>query len=173
MKSILRNSGLLLLLIIGFCSATNAQSQRKADNDTRDWRYEIEAIGVGTQGTYLIRVWSYSKKPAVAIEQAKKNAVHGVIFKGFSGTQGVPGQKALTNNANLVEEKAEFFTPFFADGGKYMKFVGVTNDGAVDASNRLKVGKEYKIGVIVSVNVTALRQDLEAAGMIRGLNSGF
>ena len=31
---------------------------------------EIEGVSQGTQGTYLIKVWSYSKKPKVT--QAKK-----------------------------------------------------------------------------------------------------
>jgi sRNA-binding protein len=54
-----------------------------------------------------------------------------------------------------------------------MKFVSSTSDGNVDAADRIKVGKEYKIGVIVSVMKDELRKDLEAAGVIRGLASGF
>jgi len=37
----------------------------------------------------------------------------------------------------------------------------------------VKVGKEYKIGVVVSVSKDQLRKDLEAAGIIKGLSSGF
>lgn len=163
----------MFLVIIGFTLTVNGQSKKKADKATEDWRYEIDAVQTGTQGTYLVKVWSYSKKPEVAIDQAKKNAVHGIIFKGFTGTQSVPGQKPLTNNVNLEVEKEDFFRPFFADGGKYMKFVSLSNDGAVAAGDRMKVGKEYKIGVIVSVNVSALRKDLENASVIKSLNSGF
>lgn len=163
-----------LFISVLFCSmGVNAQAKRKADKDTQAWRYEIEVVQTGTQGTYLVKVWSYSKKPDVAIEQAKKNAIHGVIFKGFTGTSTVPGQKPLTNNVNLEEEKEDFFKPFFADGGKYMKFVSITNDGAVAAEDRMKIGKEYKVGVVVVVNVTALRKDLEEAGIVKALGAGF
>ncbi len=160
-------------LFLCFTINLNAQAKKKADKDTEIWRYEIEAVQTGTQGTYLIKVWSYSKKPDVAIEQAKKNAVHGIIFKGFAGTSTVPGQKALTSNANLEVEKEDFFKPFFADGGKYMKFVNVSNDGAIAAQDRMKIGKEYKVGVVVSVSVAALRKDLEDAGIVKSLSSGF
>jgi hypothetical protein len=173
MKNILKKTSLLFALIMGFTLAANAQAKKKANKDTEAWRYEIEVVQTGTQGTYLIKVWSYSKKPDVAIEQAKKNAVHGIIFKGFTGTSSVPGQKALTNNVNLEEEKSDFFKPFFADGGKYMKFVSTSNDGAVAAEDRMKIGKEYKVGVILSVNVSALRKDLEDAGIIKSLGGGF
>jgi hypothetical protein len=167
--------GLILIvsLVAMVFNNVNAQAGKKADKDTEQWRYEVEAVQTGTEGTYLVKVWSYSKKPKIAIEQAKKNAVHGVIFRGVTAKDRVPGQKPLTNNPNLEMEKQEFFDDFFADGGKYMKFVNVTGDGSVAAEDKLKVGKEYKIGVVVSVNVAGLRKDLEAAGIIRGLNSGF
>lgn len=172
MKKSIQFLSLLLIVLTSFSLSISAQN-KKADKDTRNWVYEIEPVSVGAQGSYLIKVWSYSKKPIVALEQAKKNAVHGIIFKGFTGIQGVPGQRPLTNNPNLEVEQAEFFKNFFAEGGKYMKFVNITNDGSVAAEDRLKIGKEYKIGVVVSVNVAGLRKDLEDAGMVRGLSSGF
>jgi hypothetical protein len=173
MKSKFKKTSLMGLLFLVFISAINAQSRKKAQKDTEEWRYEIEAVNVGVQGTYLIKAWTYSKKPGIAIEQAKKNAVHGVIFKGFAGKQGIPGQKPLVSNVNLEEEKVDFFKPFFKDGGKYMKFVTISNDGNVGLGDRLKVGKEYKIGVLVSVNVSELRRDLEDAGIVKGLGAGF
>ena len=54
-----------------------------------------------------------------------------------------------------------------------MKCVNVKGEGAVAAEDRVKVGKEYKIGVVVSVNVGSLRKDLETAGIIKGLGAGF
>ncbi len=172
MKSIIKLSSLLLVMVLGLSISVNAQAKKKADKDTEDFVYEIEGVSVGTQGTYLIKVWSYSKKPTVAINQAKKNAVHGVIFKGFSGKPGVPGQKALANPAIEAEKKA-FFDEFFADKGNYNRYVTESGDGSVAAEDRMKVGKKYKIGVVVSVNVSDLRKALEDAGVIKGLNSGF
>lgn len=164
----------LLIMSMFFLSiGVYAQAGKKAEKDTREWRYEIEPVQTGSTGTYLLKVWSYSKKPNVAIEQAKKNAVHGIIFRGFATRDKVEGKPALTNNPNLEMEKQEFFDDFFADGGKYLKFVNVTGDGSVASEDRLKVGKEYKIGVVVSVNVGLLRKDLETAGVIKSLGAGF
>jgi len=173
MKSKLLKNVLLAIIVLGSATTVNAQSQKKADKDTQAWRYEIECVSQGAQGSYLIKVWSYSKKPNVAIEQAKKNAVHGIIFKGFSGQGAGCTQKPLTNNSALEQEKADFFKDFFADGGKYMKFVNISGDGTVNAEDRLKIGKEYKIGVVVSVLKDNLRKDLEAAGIVKSLSSGF
>jgi hypothetical protein len=169
----LLNKILLLILVATLISVPGISQKRKADRDTREWRYEIEAVRTGVTGTYLIKVWSYSKSPDVAIEQAKKNAIHGIIFRGFAGKAGVEGKPPLVSSPDLEIEKADFFDPFFDDGGKFMKFVSLTNDGAVAAEDRFRIGKEFKIGVLISVNVGELRKDLEAAGIIRALNAGF
>lgn len=165
---------LLFLLLTSIIFGQSAHKQRKANEATEAWRYEIECASIGKDGTYLIKVWSYSKNPVIAITQAKKNAVHGVIFKGFSGGGlGCASQRPLATNPNIEEEKSDFFDVFFEAGGKYMKYVSESSDGNIDASDRVKVGKEYKIGVIVSVSKDALRKDLEAAGIIKGLTTGF
>lgn len=162
-----------LAMIIGLCISISVYPKNKADKDTEQWRYEIEAVSTGATGTYLVKVWSFSKKPALAIEQAKKNAVHGIIFKGFAGKPRVAGQKPLASDPNIEIEQEAFFNNFFAEGGKYMKFVSLSGDGSVAAEDRLKIGNEYKIGVIVSVNVALLRKDLEDAGIIKELGAGF
>ena len=80
---------LLSLLVAACCVPAFAGiSQKKANKDTNQFRYEIECAGNAIQGTYLVKVWSYSKKANVAENQCRKNAVHGVIFKGYGGGQG-------------------------------------------------------------------------------------
>jgi hypothetical protein len=158
------------LVVSGFVFG---QTKNKADKDTKIWRYEIEAVQTGVQGTYLIKVWSYSKKPDVAIDQAKKNAIHGVIFKGFASKPGVSGQKALCSDQSAEEEHQGFFNDFFQNGGRYMQFINLSTDGAVAAEDRMKIGKEYKVGVLVSVNIAALRKYLEDEKIIKSLSSGF
>jgi len=168
MNKIIQSGIIILSVMLVSCSAS-----RTAERYTQQWRYEIEPVSIGTKGSYLIKVWSYSRNQAVAAEQAKKNAVHGVVFRGFTGMNGVSAKPPLATSPNLENEKKEFFDPFFANGGRYMKYVSITNDGSIGAKDRLKVGKEYKIGLIVSVAVDELRKDLEDAGMIRPLGAGF
>jgi hypothetical protein len=164
-------SVLFISLIVS--SLSFSQASKKAEKDTRNWHYELEAISEGKEGTYVVKVWSYSKKSNVAIDQAKKNAIHGVIFQGCIGVGNISNQPPLTNNSALEFEKKDFFDEFFKDNGQYQKYVSVSTDGSVSAGDRLKVGKEYKIGVVVSIRKDLLRKDLEAAGIIKSLSSGF
>jgi hypothetical protein len=49
-----------------------------------------------------------------------------------------------------------------------------STDGAIEAGDVTKISKkEFKVGVNVSVNITLLRKDLEAAGIIKGFGSMF
>lgn len=160
---------LILLMAILVCMPLFAGSKNKANKDTEHFRYELECAGNGTQGTYLIKVWSYSRNKNVAMEQCKKNAVHGVIFKGFSGGDGCVGQRALVSKPGVEAEYKDFFAQFFSDKGEYYKYVSLTSA----PSEIVKVGKEYKVGMIVTIQKDELRKALEQAGIIRGLNSGF
>lgn len=157
-----------VFILISFLS----NAQKKDDKRTMEWRYEVECAGIGTDGTYLLKVFTYSSKKNLPMEQAKKNAVHAVLFKGFPGNKdtGCYTQKPICTNPNIEFEKREFFDTFFADGGKYMKYVFDSSDGHIDANDRMKVGKEYKTGILVSIAKDGLRKDMEAAGVIRGLS---
>lgn len=170
MKNILLFALMLIVPAVGF---SQKKKIKKANEDTAQWRYEIEALEVGTQGTCLVKVWSYSKKPEVASSQSRKNAVHGVIFKGIPAKDRIPGRKPLVQNASAEAEHADFFKNFFADGGAFMRYVTLTNNGAIEAGDVMKIGKEYKVGVNVTVNYSELRKALEDAGVIKKLGAGF
>lgn len=161
---------LLSLLAVAFIlPATAGIRQKKADKDTNQFRYEIECAGNAIQGTYLVKVWTYSKKASVAENQCRKNAVHGVIFKGYGGGQGCVSQRPMANQPGIENQYKEYFDSFFSNGGEFQKYASVM-EGTTET---VKVGREYKVGVVVSVRKDDLRKALEAAGIIKSLNSGF
>ena len=157
-------------LIASAAATTTAEAKKPADPT---WRYEIEYAKTGGNNTVVVKVWGYAKKPAAAIEQAKKDAVHGVIFKGYTSTGGSGiSQRPLAKDPAIATQFREYFAEFFADGGPYLKYVS-SIDGNTEI-RKIKGGDlKYKAGVVVTVNKDQLRSDLEAAGIIKGLASGF
>ena len=164
----------MLFLIVGV--SVNAQwKKNKANEDSKIWRYDLECEGIGKRGSKLVKVWSYSKNPKHAISRGMKNAVHGIVFKGYSGGgQGCTTFRALVPSVETEQKYAAFFDGFFADGGEYLKYVSMATDGSIAPGDRLKVSRrEYKIGVVVNVLTDALRKRLESEGITKGLASGF
>lgn len=163
---------LLVLLVapIGLAFGQK-KAKEKADAETEMFRYEVEQTTVSaTTGDLNIRVYSFSKNPNVAEEQTKKNAIHACIYKGIPACADKPGSQKRPLITNADQEKAEeYFTNFFKDGGEYMRFVVLTS-----ATPKItKIGKEYKVGVVVKVNYSELRKHLESNGILKGLASGF
>ena len=169
----IRLVNLCIFVLLSTCSIAQ-KGKRKVDSETFEWRYEVESAGVGSQGTKQIKVWTYAKDHSAAIEQAKKNAIHAIIFKGIPKTGRDNGLRPLSTETNLEFKKEEFFKSFFQDEGRFQKYVYLVNNGYIAPSDRIKISKkEYKIGVIVSVNVSGLRKYLEDEGVIKSLSSGF
>ena len=54
-----------------------------------------------------------------------------------------------------------------------MRFVQLANNGAVAPTDKIKLKKEFKIGVVVTVNRTDLRKYLEQQGILQAMNSIF
>lgn len=136
--------------------------------------YEVACMGVGTDGSKLLKIWGYGKKPDQAKLQAKLNAVHAVIFKGVTAaTGGCQGIKPIASSFSVEEENQEYFNNFFSPGGSYLNYIAVSGEGG-DEMDVVKVdNKTYKVGIIVSVMYDAVRNELEKAGIVKGLNSGF
>lgn len=154
-------------IIIGFISL----ALTTFSCSTPTYGYEMTCLGVGSEGSNLLKVYSYGKNYDKAVKQAKHDAVHGILFKGIVGSNGCANQPAMVKPQEQVANQA-FFDEFFKKG-EYLRFVNISNDGSIGATDRLKVGSMYKIGVTVSVQKDALRKYLEQAGVIKPLGVGI
>lgn len=164
---------LLMFLAAGINLMVTGQSrkERKAMYDSK-YNYEIESLGVGQDGTKLVKIWGYGKKPDDAVFEAKRNAVAAVVFRGIPGGNGAAPTPAILG-VDGYEKNMDFFDDFFKEGGMYLSFVNSTTDGMPGGSDRIKMSKGYKVGLSASVNYNALRKYLEEKGIAKKLDSGF
>lgn len=169
LKDMKKIVSMLLCVSVLFLIAGCGSGKKLAKTDAGKFQYELEGVSNGTQGSYLVKVWSYSGTKKTNIENCKKNAVHGIIFKGYAGSDNVRPQYPLAREAGVESMHADFFEKFFADGGEYSKYVTVT----IGSQEFVKVGRKYKVGLVVSVAKDQLRKALESAGVVKSLSSGF
>lgn len=169
----MKNLLFILSVLFWVGLSLNADGQTRKEKKIAgyiDSNYEVECLGVGTQGTQLLKIWGYGKKPEDAVIQAKRNAVHAVIFKGITAGQGCM-KRPLITNPGAEESHADYFKEFFSPAGRYLNFVSLSGEGVQE---RIKIdSKTYKVAINVSVMHTALRQELESAGILKQLGSGF
>lgn len=161
---------ILVMFSAAYFSGCTVQNKSKAAGYVIG-NYEIECMGTGMDGTQLVKVWGFGRKPDDAIYQARKNAIHAILFKGINA--GRPGcmTRPIVTQPGAEEMHRQYFNTFFTDGGRYLNFVSQANDGSVD---RIRIDKRnYKVGVVVSVRHSALRDELESAGIIKKLGQGF
>jgi len=160
-----------IILIPGMLNA-QTRKERKILYHSQ-YNYEIEPVGVGTDGTKVFKVWGVGKNVNEAIMKAKADAVAACIFKGLTGGAGSAPTPPIITEPNAENKYADYFETFFAVGGKYLQYIAVTTDGDPSGQDRLKLKKGYKVAIYVQVMYDALRRQLEADKIARRLDQGF
>jgi hypothetical protein len=133
-----------------------------------DVSYEVAVVGIGTDGTKLLKVWGYEKKEAEAKIEAKKNAVAACLFKGAVGTR-EQIVKAIVPDPSIADSHQAYFDKFFETGGQYLQYVALTNDAT--GKDIIKMDKGYKVGIVVSVMYDKLREEMERQGVVKKLSN--
>lgn len=131
-----------------------------------DYNYELtrEGLPAPRDANFVICwVYSYGKRADITTEVCKRNAIHGIIFKGLPSTNLGGAVPALIKNGSY-DEYADYFDRFFK-GGDYMQYIEETNKGFQDVMKLSS--KEYKVGITVKVRVNDLRKRLMKDGIIK------
>ncbi|MDY4653204.1 MAG: hypothetical protein SO402_02405 [Prevotella sp.] len=139
------------------------------------FNYELSVVQEGnaaTSGHKIFKVWSFGKKGDLTQEICMRNAIHGLLFRGLiaedMGSQG--SVAALVPDG--YESHKDYFDAFFSSGD-FLQFIQPASKGAQQAGDVVKMKKDYRVGLLVQVNLSALRKRLEKDGIIKGVRSLF
>lgn len=147
--------GLALLLLVGCAKKTTTSYYASAPTYLND-----EA-----DGSITVRAYGQGRNRSDAIEQAAKNAVRQVLFKGINVPGNVLLSKPLVTAVNAEEKYQNFFNAFFADGGAYMQFTS-TEDRRPGTNTKEKNAVQRKYATTVRVLRPQLRNYLIENGII-------
>ena len=165
----------LFVLSLILCLATFSSFAQKKGFVPYNYELSLSKENIAaTSGFKLFKIWSYGKQKELLTQDiCMRNAIHALLFKGLAasdvGTQGnFPAMCPEGYDAHK-----EHFDGFF-DSGDYRQFIQLTSRGAQQAGDVVKTAnKEWKVGLLVQVNVNALRKRLEADHVIQGVRSIF
>lgn len=127
--------------------------------------FTTECVGVPGDGTETLRTWGQGKDKNEAIDMALRNAVSDVLFKGITGGTAKCDKRPVMLEVNARERYAYYFDQFFAPKGAYTKFVTLHENRTSRIKAQSTTLQAY--GVVVSVNRSALRQQLITDGIIK------
>lgn len=135
---------------------TGCDPQRKISGN---YTFETECLGVELDGSQTVKAWGNGRNRADAIEQAYKNAVRDVIFKGISKGKQECQVKPIVFEVNAQEKYADYFNQFFKDDGVYKEYIS-TKDGSKFHTEVIKERKQAGSQETYAVIVRVLRADL-------------
>jgi hypothetical protein len=132
--------------------------------------YQTECVTIDTDGYLIIKIWDTKKGAKYKPEQARKDAIHAILFSGISGGNGCTTQPPIINKGEEQEKFKSIEEAFFARKGKWSIY---TRSSATETTLPAKLGlKNWKV-YQVSVSKNELRKFLEEQKIINSLNTGF
>ena len=120
-------------------------------------KQEIECLGVEGDGSQTLRVTGTGRNKADAVEQAKKDAVSAVIFKGIRGGLQGCNSRPLINELDARDKYAEYFDIFFLDRGEYSRYCSMEDRKL--RSNDIQTNNTFSN---YRITVRVLRSELRA-----------
>ena len=89
-----------------------------------------------------------------------KNAVRDVLFKGIKEGMDGCNMRPMITEVNARERYADYFNKFFADGGKYKRFVSLKDENKKKSREQVKSTLGTRWSVTVRVLCPKLREHL-------------
>lgn len=132
--------------------------------------YQTECVSIDSDGYMNIKIWDTKKGINYKPEQARKDAIHSLLFSGISGINGCATQPPILSKIEEQDSFKSIEKSFFSSNGKWARF---TTSSATETTLPLSLGdKNWKV-YEVKVSKNELRKYLVDLKIIKSLNNGF
>lgn len=154
------NKSFIFIYLLAFllCSLCNAQTSARVE-------FSTQCLGVEEDGSQTVRAWGFGKKKSDAIEQAKKNAVRDVLFRGIQDGMEGCNTRPIINEPNAREKHAAYFNKFFSDDGKYEKYVS-TKDEKRKSREHVESSMGTRWSVVLRIDCWKLKERMIKDGIL-------
>ena len=156
-----------IVFVTGCIALSLLSSCRAHPTSTSYYTYQTECLNVELDGSQTLRAYGMGRDRADAVEQAYKNAVRDVIFKGISSGSKECQTKPILFEVNAEEKYQTYFSKFFADRtpinrfeNNYSRFISSRDERSSQRMGRRPVSQNVDQDVY-SVVVRVLREELK------------
>lgn len=145
--------------VVALAAMVGCKTPTTVSNEYATYSFETTCLGVDPDGSQTLRTWGNGRNKSLAIEQAKRNAIETVIFKGITAGSGDCNKRPIINEANARERYEDYFNAFFAEGGAFNRYVTLDEKRLSRIKSKSSTMEAWS--VVVKVDRTALRKRLE------------
>jgi len=134
-----------------------------------NYTYRTECLGTELDGSLTVKAWGNGRNRADAIEQARKNAVNDVIFRGITEGTGGCNVRPVVGEVNARMKYEDYFNAFFRDRGEFQRFVTTQDEMFADRFRRdPRMSRHgYTYGVVLRIKRAELREKLISDGILK------
>jgi len=136
--------------ILIFSIATNAQN--KQEKLASYYKYETECLEDRLDGKFVFMAWGSGNTKKEAIDQAQRNAINDILFKGVN--KSTCSVRPLITEVQAAEKYRYYVAEFFKND--YLNYVSVENS----PKSKKKSRKQTTYGVKVNIDVEGIRNKL-------------
>jgi hypothetical protein len=132
--------------------------------------YQTECVSLETDGYVTLKIWDTQLGKLYKPEQARKDAVHAILYAGIAGINGCTTQTALLLKLEDIDKFKKIEKEFFSSKGKWSQYTrGSATETTLPAILGAKNWKVYQ----VTVSKDALKKYLEEKSILKSINTGF
>jgi hypothetical protein len=132
--------------------------------------YQTECCSTDSDGYVIIKIWNTKKGKKYKSNQARKDAIHAILFSGISQGNGCNTHTPILNKTEEQESFKKIETTFFSNKGEWSRFTrSSTTETTLPTNLGMKNWKVYQ----VAISKNELRKFLEERKIIKSLPNGF
>ena len=135
-----------------------------------DHTYFTECVSNENDGYAVLKIWDAEQGKNYKYQQARKDAVHAILFSGVPPANSCITQKPIFTDSESQRNFEKIQSEFFSRNGAWSKY---TRMAETQSTLPESIGKRNWKVYQVSVAKNLLRKDLEDQKIIKPLNSGF
>lgn len=156
---------LIITILVASVVIVSCNPQKKTAGN---YTYKTECLGIEMDGSQTVQAWGNGRNRFDACEQAKKNAVADVLFKGINEGKMDCEKHPILSEPNARQKNEDYFNKFFADGGEYNNYVSLKDERLEQKILRSRKGgrKSVTHGFVVRIDRAGLKQKMIGDGIL-------
>lgn len=154
-KQALKAGVLYLSAMVALCMLNSCKTAVQIQSEYAYVQMQPECISYNSDGSLVLRSWGMGSDKNSAIENAKRNALETVVFKGINGSCFV---SPLISEPNVRERNPDYFNDLLGNPSNYSRYIETSKADSNQIHAKAESMQNWSI--VATVDIKGLRRQL-------------